>query len=91
MNAAGPPIAPVLATFTATLVSPFPCALYQLWTAQPKLETLQKKAQWACGWRSKGFPGSQPVSMDRHNLGLLREKPYKVSTRKKIVYTTVEF
>ena len=27
----------------------------------------------------QGFPGSQPVSMDRQNLGLLREKPYKVS------------
>lgn len=51
----------------------------KLWTAQPKLETLQKKAQRACEWRSKGFPGSQPVSMDRQNLGLLREKPYKVS------------
>ena len=58
----------------------------KLWTAQPKLETLQKKAQWACGWRSKGFPGSQPVSMDRQNLGLLREKPYKVRMRKRISF-----
>ena len=34
----------------------------KLSTAQPKLETLQKKAQRACEWHSKGFPGSQPVS-----------------------------
>jgi mRNA-capping enzyme len=26
-----------------------------------------------------GFPGSQPVSMDRNNLRLLHEKPYMVS------------
>lgn len=27
----------------------------------------------------KGFPGSQPVSMDMKNLSLLSEKPYRVS------------
>ena len=27
----------------------------------------------------KGFPGSQPVSMDRQNLDFLSKKPYKVS------------
>ena len=26
-----------------------------------------------------GFPGSQPVSMDRKNLQLLKRKPYRVS------------
>lgn len=26
-----------------------------------------------------GFPGSQPVSMDIHNLNFLKQKPYKVS------------
>ena len=28
---------------------------------------------------SSGFPGAQPVSMDCKNLGLLHEKPFKVS------------
>lgn len=26
-----------------------------------------------------GFPGSQPVSMDIHNMKLLRTKPYRVT------------
>jgi len=26
-----------------------------------------------------GFPGSQPVSMDVQNIGLLNQRPYKVS------------
>ena len=51
----------------------------KLWTQQPKLSTIQKKVQRACGWTKNGFPGSQPVSMDRQNLNLLKEKPYKVS------------
>ena len=34
--------------------------------------------QKAVGW-TKGFPGAQPVSMTRANMGFLREKPYKVS------------
>ena len=29
------------------------------------------------GW-TKGFPGAQPVSMTRGNMGFLRDKPYKV-------------
>ena len=45
---------------------------------QPKLSTIQKKVQRAVGW-SKGFPGAQPVSMDRKNIGFLAEKPYMVS------------
>ena len=45
---------------------------------QPKLSTIQRKVQRAVGW-SKGFPGAQPVSMDRKNIGFLAEKPYMVS------------
>ena len=51
----------------------------KLWTQQPKLSTIQKKCQKACDFTQNGFPGSQPVSMDRQNLRLLQEKPYKVS------------
>jgi len=47
-------------------------------TLQPKLSTIQRKVQRAVGW-SKGFPGAQPVSMDRKNIGFLAEKPYMVS------------
>ena len=50
----------------------------KLWTQQPKLSTIQKKAQKACNWTKNGFPGGQPISMDRTNLGFLKEKPYKV-------------
>lgn len=32
-----------------------------------------------CEWKGNGFPGSQPVSMDRHNIKLLQIKPYMVS------------
>uniref|UniRef100_A0A0A9WYI1 mRNA-capping enzyme n=2 Tax=Lygus hesperus TaxID=30085 RepID=A0A0A9WYI1_LYGHE len=46
---------------------------------QPRLCHLQKKCQNMCGWTSNGFPGSQPVSMDRKNIQLLKEKPYRVS------------
>ncbi|XP_058468211.1 mRNA-capping enzyme [Malaya genurostris] len=46
---------------------------------QPRLGQLQELAQNMCGWKSSGFPGSQPVSMDNNNLNLLHSKPYKVS------------
>ncbi|CAG9121503.1 unnamed protein product [Plutella xylostella] len=46
---------------------------------QPRLSEIQKKAQEFCEWRSTGFPGSQPVSMDVNNLRKLHEKPYRVS------------
>lgn len=49
-----------------------------LFTRQPKLSTIQRKVQKAVGW-TKGFPGAQPVSMTRGNMGFLRDKPYKVS------------
>ncbi|XP_077869610.1 mRNA-capping enzyme-like [Saccoglossus kowalevskii] len=48
-------------------------------TTQPKLMQLQRKCQDMCGWRGNGFPGSQPVSMDRQNIHFLHNKPYKVS------------
>lgn len=51
----------------------------QLWTAQPKLGEIQKKVQKSLAWTKGGFPGCQPVSMDRQNLSFLQEKPYKVS------------
>jgi len=51
----------------------------KLWTAQPKLGTIQKKVQKSVEWTKGGFPGCQPVSMDRQNLNMLQEKPYKVS------------
>lgn len=46
---------------------------------QPRLSQVQKKCQEMCEWRSSGFPGSQPVSMDINNLNFIRQKPYKVS------------
>ncbi|CAH0557558.1 unnamed protein product [Brassicogethes aeneus] len=46
---------------------------------QPKAFQLQKKVHVMCEWRSKGFPGSQPVSMDLNNIVLLHQKPYRVS------------
>jgi len=51
----------------------------KLWTMQPKLGTIQKKVQNASDWKKSGFPGCQPVSMDRQNLSFLQDKPYKVS------------
>ncbi|KAF7269068.1 hypothetical protein GWI33_017826 [Rhynchophorus ferrugineus] len=46
---------------------------------QQKKLALQKKIQEMCGWRSKGFPGSQPVSMSSKNITLLSKHPYRVS------------
>lgn len=46
---------------------------------QPRLSEIQRKTQEFCEWASTGFPGSQPVSMDTHNLRKLHEKPYRVS------------
>ncbi|KAK9510427.1 hypothetical protein O3M35_005218 [Rhynocoris fuscipes] len=47
---------------------------------QPRLGEIQRIAQEMCGWRGKkGFPGSQPVSMDMRNINYLKEKPYRVS------------
>ncbi|XP_070533802.1 mRNA-capping enzyme-like isoform X2 [Ptychodera flava] len=46
---------------------------------QPKLIQLQRKCQDMCRWQKNGFPGSQPVSMDRQNIKFIHLKPYKVS------------
>ncbi|XP_025061047.1 mRNA-capping enzyme isoform X4 [Alligator sinensis] len=48
-------------------------------TTQPKLGEMQHKCQQFCGWGGSGFPGAQPVSMDKQNIKALEQKPYKVS------------
>ncbi|XP_070306242.1 mRNA-capping enzyme isoform X3 [Odocoileus virginianus] len=48
-------------------------------TTQPKLGEVQQKSRRLCGWEGSGFPGAQPVSMDKQNIKLLEQKPYKVS------------
>ena len=40
--------------------------------------TVQKRIKTLTGFGSNGFPGAQPVSMDRNNLSLLAS-PYMVS------------
>lgn len=50
-----------------------------LMTEKQKVNALQHKIQDMCEWEGTGFPGCQPVSMDRNNLLLLHTKPYKVS------------
>ncbi|XP_077075768.1 mRNA-capping enzyme [Siphateles boraxobius] len=48
-------------------------------TSQPKLGTIQRKCQEFSEWDKSGFPGAQPVSMDRRNIRLLEKNAYKVS------------
>ncbi|XP_036269252.1 mRNA-capping enzyme isoform X6 [Pipistrellus kuhlii] len=48
-------------------------------TTQPKLGEVQQKCRQFCGWEGSGFPGAQPVSMDKQNIRLLEQNPYKVS------------
>ncbi|XP_066533828.1 mRNA-capping enzyme [Hoplias malabaricus] len=48
-------------------------------TTQPKLGQVQRKCQEFCEWEKSGFPGTQPVSMDRRNIRLLEQNGYKVS------------
>lgn len=48
-------------------------------TSQPKLGTIQRKCQEFSEWDRSGFPGAQPVSMDRRNIRLLEKNAYKVS------------
>ncbi|XP_064846702.1 mRNA-capping enzyme [Oncorhynchus masou masou] len=48
-------------------------------TTQPKLAEIQRKCQEFAEWEKSGFPGAQPVSMDRRNLRFLEQNPYKVS------------
>ncbi|CAG2101565.1 unnamed protein product, partial [Medioppia subpectinata] len=40
---------------------------------------IQQTCQHLCHFKRGGFPGSQPVSMDMHNLGLLSTREYMVS------------
>ena len=42
------------------------------------VKRVRQRAKELCGFRSSGFSGCQPVSMDRKNMHLL-EKPYMVS------------
>lgn len=46
---------------------------------QPRLSQIQQKCQRMSGWRSTGFPGAQPVSMDNQNLVFIKQKRYKVT------------
>uniref|UniRef100_A0AAQ5XBS2 mRNA-capping enzyme n=1 Tax=Amphiprion ocellaris TaxID=80972 RepID=A0AAQ5XBS2_AMPOC len=48
-------------------------------TTQPKLGEIQRMCQEMAEWDKSGFPGAQPVSMDRQNLRFLEQNPYKVS------------
>ena len=48
-------------------------------TEQPLLGQALRRFSELCGYRKKGFPGAQPVSMDRDNIEYLRREPYKVS------------
>lgn len=48
-------------------------------TDQPRLGNIQDKIQEMCEWKKNGFPGCQPVSMDRSNIKFLHTKPYRVS------------
>ncbi|XP_053192941.1 mRNA-capping enzyme [Scomber japonicus] len=48
-------------------------------TTQPKLGEIQRMCQQMAEWEKSGFPGAQPVSMDRQNLRFLEQNPYKVS------------
>ncbi|XP_022518175.2 mRNA-capping enzyme [Astyanax mexicanus] len=48
-------------------------------TTQPKLGQVQRKCQEFCEWQKSGFPGAQPVSMDRQNIRLMEQNGYKVS------------
>ncbi|XP_065124901.1 mRNA-capping enzyme [Paramisgurnus dabryanus] len=48
-------------------------------TTQPKLGEIQRKCQEFSEWDRSGFPGAQPVSMDRKNIRLLEQNVYKVS------------
>jgi mRNA-capping enzyme len=51
----------------------------ELMTDKTKVNELQHLVQDMCNWQKGGFPGAQPVSMDRQNIRLLHMKPYKVS------------
>ena len=47
-------------------------------TENRHLRQVQSRVQDMCGWRKSGFPGAQPVSLDRENIAFLSQRPYKV-------------
>lgn len=44
-----------------------------------RVNALRAMTQNMCEFKKGGFPGAQPVSMDRQNIELLHQKPYRVS------------
>ncbi|CAF3573388.1 unnamed protein product [Rotaria sp. Silwood1] len=46
---------------------------------QSTMSTIQLKCQRMCEWNRRGFPGSQPVSMDITNYMTIVQSPYMVS------------
>ncbi|UJR22696.1 hypothetical protein I4U23_025732 [Adineta vaga] len=46
---------------------------------QSLMTSIQLKCQRMCEWNGRGFPGSQPVSMDNTNYKLIIQSPYMVS------------
>lgn len=50
-----------------------------LMTDKKFVNEMQHRIQDMCDFEKSGFPGSQPVSMDRENIKLLHQKPYMVS------------
>ncbi len=46
---------------------------------EPLLSRIRQRINQLCHFRGRGFPGAQPVSMDRDNLLLLKSQHYKVS------------
>ncbi|CAF0897849.1 unnamed protein product [Adineta ricciae] len=46
---------------------------------QPAMTPIQLKCQRMCEWNRRGFPGSQPVSMDITNYMTIVQSPYMVS------------
>ncbi|CAF2614373.1 unnamed protein product [Rotaria sp. Silwood2] len=46
---------------------------------QSAMATIQLKCQRLCEWNRRGFPGSQPVSMDITNYMTIVQSPYMVS------------
>lgn len=51
----------------------------ELMTEKNRVTALRQTIQTMCEWKRGGFPGAQPVSMDRSNIKLIHTKPYKVS------------
>lgn len=45
----------------------------------PLLGVVKQKYQRLCGWSRRGFPGSHPVPMDRHNYEMIVQSPYMVT------------